>query len=140
MLLGVAAALLSGVPTLLLSYVAGFVVIAVSTRDLPASLLAAATVLPLMLIFVGIPLSLVIGSAFGLLLGLGCMLRNRPLAITAGAVLGMFCAVLILGVLIPLLADASDGFWHIVTTPYVAAIYGAVLGVIGSRVFRWLES
>ncbi len=140
MLLGVAAGLLSGVPTLLLAYFAGVFVIAISTRDLPATLLAAVTVLPLILIFVGIPLSLVVGSMYGLLLGLGSMLRSRQPGILVGAALGVLCSLLILGLLIPLLAASDSGFLQIVSRPYVAAIYGAVLGAIGSRIFRWLES
>lgn len=139
--LALAAAILSAIPGLALAYIVGVVVIAFSLRDLAATLLAALTALPLMLIFVGIPVSLVIGVLSGLVLGLGSILRGRPLGIVIGAAIGGVCSAVILSLIVPLLASAQRGdFLDIATRLYVSASYGVVIGAIASRLFRWMDS
>ena len=138
--LGIASALIGGVLCLILAYGAGVVVIAISLRELPATVLAAVTVLPLMLIFIGIPVTSILGLMTGLLLGLGAALRGRPFGFLVGALLGIVCAEVVLSLLLPLVAPPQrDDFIHIVSSPYLSASYGVVLGVITSRLLAWMD-
>jgi hypothetical protein len=139
-LLGILSGILGGICCLILAYVVGVVVVAVSLRDLLATLLAAGTVLPLMLIIIGVPVTFVIGVITGGLTGIGAALRNRPFGFLVGALAGAICSVFILSVLVPLIAPPQPGdFVHIVSRLYLSASYGLVLGVITSRLFRWMD-
>ena len=139
-LLGIASGLIGGFLCLILAYVAGVIVVAISLRELFATLLTALTVLPLMLIIVGIPVTFVIGAMTGILLGVGAWLRNRPFGFLVGALVGAICSVLILSVLVPLIAAPQpDDFVHIVSRPYLSASYGAVLGASASRLLKWMD-
>ena len=70
LLLGVLAGLIATPVALLLAYGVGIISIAVNTGELFATLLSAATVLPLMLLLVALLPTLVISILTGLLLGL----------------------------------------------------------------------
>lgn len=138
--LGIVAGILGGVCSLILAYVAGVVVVAISSRDLLATLLTAGTVLPLMLIIVVVPVTFVLGVMTGGLLGIGTALRNRPFGFLIGALIGAICSELLFSLTLPLIAPPQQGdFVHIASSPYLSGIYGAVLGLVTSRLFRWMD-
>jgi uncharacterized membrane protein required for colicin V production len=138
--LGMASGVLAGGCCLILAYVVGVVVVAVSLRELFPTILTAGTVLPLMLIVVGIPVTIVLGLLTGALLGAGAALRDKPFGFLPGVIVGALCSVFILSVLLKLIAPPQrDDFVHIVSSPYLSASYGAVLGAITSRLFRWMD-
>ena len=137
--LGVGSGILGGICCLILAYVVGVVVVAITLRELAATLLTAATVLPLMLIIIGVPVTFVLGVMTGALLGIGAALRNRPFGLLVGAMVGAICSVSILSVLVPLIAPPQPGdFVHIVSRLYLSTSYGVVLGMITSLLFRWM--
>jgi hypothetical protein len=139
-LLGLASGIIGGLPCLVLAYLVGVVAIALSFHELLPTLLAAVTVLPLMLIIVGVPVTFVLGLITGGLLGIGAALRNGPFGLLLGVVAGVVCAELLISVCLPLIAPPQRGdFIHIVASPYVSAIYGALLGLSTTVIFRWLD-
>jgi len=139
-LLGIASGLIAGVCCLILSYVAGVMVVAISLRELLATLLTALTVLPLMLIIVGLPVTFVLSVMTGGLLGIGAALRNRPFGSLAGSLVGAICSGFVLSLVVPLVAPPQRGdFIHIVSNPYLSASYGVVLGAITSWLLRWMD-
>lgn len=140
LLLGILSALVAGVVSLILAYFVGVVVVALTLRELPATLLTAGTVLPLMLIFVGIPVTIVLALMVGSLLGLGAVVRTRPPGLLIGALLGVLSGLFVLSLVLPLMlpSDGND-FTHIVSRPYLSASYGFVVGVISGGLQRWLD-
>ena len=139
-LLGLASGLLGGICCLILAYFAGLVVIAISLQEMLATLLAAVTVLPLMLIIIGIPLTFVLGMMTGGLLGAMAAVRNRPIGVLVSALVGMVSAELVLSLFVPLIAPPQRGdFIQIVSNPFLSGSYGVVLGMITSRFFRWMD-
>lgn len=139
-LLGIAAGVLGGISCLILAYIVGVIVIAISLREALATLLAAVTVLPLMLIIVGVPVTFVLGLLTGALLGTMAALRKRPFGFPVSALVGMVGAELVLSLLVPLIAPPQRGdFIHIISNPYLSGSYGVALGAITSRFFRWMD-
>ncbi|HEX5834710.1 MAG TPA: hypothetical protein VFY34_12695 [Pyrinomonadaceae bacterium] len=135
-LLGAAAGLLSALVCVGIAYVVGVVTIAVDVREFLPTLLAAVTVLPLMLLFVVLLPTLVIGLLTGATIGVTAGYSPRVYLI--GAVAGLlFGVVLLSGVLPLILAPQPGDFTSIVARPLWAGIYALFLGLLTSRFFRW---
>jgi len=133
LLYGFLAGLLSAFLTLLVSYVVGVVVIAVTTKELLATLLAAVTVWPLMLLFVLVVPTVVVGVLVSLTLGLAS--RYDYLV---GAVAGVvFSLALLSGVLPVIFAPAHGDFTSIISRPLISASYGLVLGLVAARLQKY---
>jgi hypothetical protein len=140
-LLGIAAGAVSSAFVLILPYVVGVVAIAVTLQDFFATLLAALTVLPLMLLLVLLPLTLLVGTTAGLLLGLCSRLRGRPFGVAAGAVVALVLTELIFSLALPLVMPPrpSGDFTTVVGSPYLSAAYGLALGSATGLLFRRLS-
>jgi hypothetical protein len=143
--MGIVAGAVSSVFVVILSYLAGVFVIAHSMPDrsqeaLIAVLLAAVTVLPLLLLIVVLPTTLLVGITAGFLLGLGSRLRGRPLGTFAGALVGLALSELVFSVALPHVAPPrpSGDFVSIVSSPYLSAAYGLTLGSTAGLIFRRL--
>jgi hypothetical protein len=140
LLLGILSSLLAGVVSLILAYLVGIVVVALSVRELLATLLTAGTVLPLMLIFVGIPVTIVLALMIGGLLGLGAAVRTRPPGLLMGALVGVLAGLFVLSLVLPVILPSNgNDFSQIVSRPYLSASYGLVLGVISGGLQRWFD-
>lgn len=135
---GLLAGFFGGILGVLLFYGVAVVATAFYTRDFFATLLAAATYIPLMLLFFSLPL-MMLGLAIGLSLGVigktQSEVPNLGIALLAGGVVGF----LVLRLLLPLVFTPKPGdFTSIVSGVYFALGYGAVVGVISQRLFRKL--
>lgn len=118
------------------AYVVGVVKIAVDVREVLPTLLAAVTVLPLMLLFVLLVPSLVIGLLTGVTIGVTANYSSRVYLI--GAVAGVLFGLVLLSGVLPLIVVPQPGdFTSIVTRPVWAGIYALFLGLLASRFFRW---
>jgi hypothetical protein len=136
--LGAAAGLLSALVSLGAAYVVGVVVIAADVKDFFPTLLAAVTVLPLMLLFVLLVPTLAIGLLTGVTIGLTANHSSRTYLIGAAAGL-LFGLVLLTGVLPLIVVPEPGDFTSIVTRPLWAAIYALILGLLASRFYRWFK-
>jgi hypothetical protein len=140
LLLGILSGLIAGVVSLILAYFVGVVVVALTLRELPATLLTAGTVLPLMLIFVGIPVTIVLAMMIGVLLGLGAAVRTKPPGLLVGALLGVLSGLFVLSLVLPVLLPSNgNDFTQIVSRPYLSASYGFAMGVISGGLQRWID-
>lgn len=120
------------------AYVVGVVKIAVDVREVLPTLLAAATVLPLMLLLVLLVPTLVMGLLTGLTIGITANYSSRVYFI--GAVAGLFSGLIVLIGVLPVLVTPQPGdFTSIVTRPLWASIYALILGLLTARFFRWFE-
>ena len=139
LLLGIAAGLLSAPIGLLVVYLVGVIVIAATLRELFPTLLAAATALPLMLLFVLLVPTLVIVFVIGVAIGISEGLSGTRSGVYAiGAVAGLLCAELILaGVLRLLIVPQPGDFTSMVSNPVLAGVYGVLLGLITAKLFHW---
>jgi hypothetical protein len=127
--------MLSALADLILAYLLGVVVIAVNTREFFATVLAATTVLPLMLLFVLLIPTIVIGLLVGIVIGVAAQIGSRVYVI--GAVAGVLFAVAVLSGVLPLIIVTEPGnFTSIVTRPLLTGVYGLILGLTASRFFR----
>jgi hypothetical protein len=134
---GLMAGLSAAVATALLGYLIGVIVILVQTREFFATLLAAVTVLPLMMLFVVFPISLAIGIITGLGLVFVSDLRNRSFFIALGAILSFVLAEVLLGIVAPLIFRSEPGdFVSIVRNPFLSGSYGLILGALTAKLFR----
>jgi hypothetical protein len=136
-LLGLLAGLLSAVVGLVLAYLVGVIVIAVHTKEFLPTVLASVTVLPLMMLFVLLLPTLVLG----LLVGVAIVMSNSVVRQVhfAGGTAGVLLGVILLSALLPLVVTLHPGdFTSIVSHPVVAALYGLVIGLVASRLFRML--
>ena len=116
----------------------GVVIIAVDVREFLPTLLAAGTVLPLMLLFVVLIPTLVIGLLTGVTIGATADYSSRVYFI--GAVAGLLFGLVILSGVLPLIIAPQPGdFTAIVTRPLWASIYALFLGLLASRFFRWFQ-
>jgi hypothetical protein len=135
----VAAGLLATLVSLLLAYVVGVIVILVAVGELAATALAALTVLPIMLLFFLLPLSLAIAFVTGVVLAIVSHLRQRPGDAVIGALVALVLAELFLSVLAPRVFGTSDrDFTDIIGNPLLSASYGIVLGGLTGFAFRRL--
>ena len=134
-----AAGLLATLVSLFLSYVVGVVVTLVAVDELAASGLVALTVLPIMLLFVLLPLSLAIAFGTGVVLAMVSHLRQRPAGAVIGALVALVLAELFLSLIAPQVFGTSDrDFTDISGNPLLAASYGIVLGGLTGFAFRRL--
>jgi hypothetical protein len=139
-MLGLLSAVLAGVVSLILAYFVGVVVVALSVRELLPTLLTAGTVLPLMLIFVGIPVTIVLAVMIGGLLGLGATVRSKPPGLLIGALLGVVLGLFVLSLVLPaILPPNGNDFSSIVSRPYLSASYGFAMGLVSGLLQRWLD-
>ena len=137
-LLGAAAGLLSAFVCVGVAYVVGVVTIAIDVREFLPALLASVTVLPLMLLFVVLIPTLVIGLLTGVTIAVTANYSRRVYLI--GAVAGLlFGLVLLCGVLPLIVAPQPGDFTSIVARPLWASIYALFLGLLASRFFRWFQ-
>ena len=137
--LGLLAGLLSALVGLFLVYLTGIVATAISTRDFFATLLAAATFLPLMVFFVLFFPSIALSLLVGLTLGLGSNFNKRASGLVVGALTGLIFAEIVLSLVLPLIVAPQAGdFTSIVSNHYLSAAYGLILGIFTSLFFRWM--
>ena len=138
--LGVLAGLASALICLLLAYLVGVVVTGFSTRELFATLLAAATVLPIVLALVVGPPTLVIGFLTGLTSGILANFTRR-LIMPCAALIGFVSAEVVISVLLPLVVVPHEGdFTSIITSHYSSGLYGLILGTITGLFCRQLAN
>ena len=138
MFLGAAAGLLSAFVCVGVAYVVGVVSIAVDVREFLPTLLAAVTVLPLMLLFLVLIPTLVIGLLTGVTIAACAGYSSRTYFI--GAVAGIFFGLVLLCGVLPLIVTPQPGdFTSIITRPVWASIYALFLGLLTSRFFRWFQ-
>jgi hypothetical protein len=136
--LGAAAGLLSAFMCVGVAYVVGVVTIAFDVREFLPTLLSAVTVLPLMLLFVVLLPTLVIGLLTGVTIGVAANHSSRVYFI--GAVAGLLFGVILLsGVLTWIIEPQPGDFTSIVTRPLWASIYALFLGLLASRFFLWFQ-
>jgi hypothetical protein len=134
---GAGAGLLSGLVCLGAAYVVGVVTIAADVKEFFPTVLAAVTVLPLMLLFVLLVPTLIAGLLTGLTIGVATSYSSRVYFI--GAVAGLLFGLVLFSGLLPLIVVPQAGdFTSIVTRPFWAGIYAFFLGLLTSRFFRWL--
>lgn len=137
-ILGAAAGLLSALVCLGVAYVVGVVTIAVDVREVLPTLLAAATVLPLMLLFVVLVPTLLIGLLTGVTIGAGANYSSRVYLI--GAAAGLLFGLIVLRGVLPLIIVPEPGdFTSIVTRPIWVGVYSLFLGLLASRFFSWFR-
>ena len=135
---GLLAGLASGLICLLLAYLVGVALTGFSTRELFATLLTAATVLPIVLALVVGPPTLVVGFLTGLTSG---VLANftRRLIIPCTALTGLVAAEVVISFLLPLVVVPHEGdFTSIITNHYLSGLYGLILGTITGLLCRRL--
>ena len=101
MFLGTVAGLIGSVAGLIVVYVVSVLVIFVKSQDVLATLLAAFTFLPLMLILVLFLPNLILGILIGLVLGAMGFWRSRLAGFAVGMVIGFICAELMLSFILP---------------------------------------
>jgi len=132
-LYGFLAGLLSALVTLIFTYLIGVVVIAVTTREFFATVLASVTVWPLMLLFV----LLVPTVVAGVLVSFTISLASRHDYLT-GAIAGVAFSLALLSGLLPLIfAPANGDFISIISRPTLSAAYGLVLGLVAARLQKY---
>jgi len=136
LLLGALAGLIAAPLSLLLAYVVGLITIAVNTGELFATLLSAATVLPLMLLFVLLLPTLAISIVTGLLLGLLSSFIKGWFK-TIGCLLGLLVSEICLSLILPMIiVPRANDFMAIVSNYFVSASYGALIGIIVAWLYR----
>ena len=119
-----------------LAYVAGVIKIAFDVKEVLPTLLAAVTVLPLMLLFVLLIPSLVMGLLTGVTIGITAHYSSRVYFI--GAVAGAYFGLIVLIDVLPIIITPQPGdFTSIITRPVWAGSYALVLGLMTARFFRW---
>ena len=137
-LLGAAAGLLSAFVCIGVAYVVGVIKIAFDVKEVLPTLLAAVTVLPLMLLFVLLVPSLVMGLLTGATIGVTAHYSSRVYFI--GAVVGAFFGLIVLIDVLPIIITPQPGdFTSIITRPIWAGVYSLFLGLLTSRFFSWFR-
>lgn len=130
--LGVLAGLLSAPLGLIAAYAVGVVLIGFKTHEFLATLLAAGTVLPLMLLFVLTLPTTIICILSGLTIASISAFSRQP--ILMGAVVGLILAEIVLTFAAPLVVPGD--FTSIVSRPLLSGSYGLLLGVITGAFFQ----
>jgi hypothetical protein len=126
---------------LLLAYLVGIIVTAISTRDFLTTLLVAVSYLPLMILCVLFFPSIALSLLIGLTLGLGSNFDKRASGLAVGAITGLMLGEIVLSLVLPLIVAPQPGdFTSIVSNHYLSGAYGLVLGALTSRFFRWLNA
>jgi hypothetical protein len=136
--LATVAGLLGSMASLLVAYVAGSIAILVHTGEVLPTLLAMGTVLPLMLLFVILPLTLVASGPTALILI--CFARLKYLVLM-GALVGLIAVEIVFAILAAWVFNPAPGdIFQLAANPIVAGSYGALLGVIVALLIRRLVS
>jgi hypothetical protein len=122
---------------LLVAYAGSVVAVAFATKELYPTLLAATALLPLMFLLVLLLPTIVIAVAVGVTIGLAGANRSSRIYLV-GTAAGVLFAEIVLTGLLPLFAKVDpDGFVYFATRPVLTGLYGALLGLIAARLFRW---
>lgn len=118
------------------AYVVSVVVIAADVKEFLPTLLAAVTVLPLMLLFVLLVPTLIAGVLTGVVISVAANYSSRVYFI--GAVAGLLLGLVLFSGVLPLIVVPQAGdFTSIVTRPFWAGLYALFLGFLAARFFRW---
>jgi hypothetical protein len=133
LILGGLAGLVSSLVVLVLAYLGGVVATAWNSKELFATLLTAVTVLPLMLLLVLLPATIIIAVGLGIFLGLVSHWTSRLLLIIGG-VTGAAVSVIVLSLILPGLAPGD--FTALVRSYPLSLTYGFVLGATTAWFFR----
>jgi len=135
---GLVAGLLAALVSIAFAYVAGVVTIAIDLKEFLPTLLAATTVLPLMLLFTLLLPSIIIGWLVALAISVVANSTSRVYLV--GAIAGLVFGLAILRGLLPLVFGNSTGdFVAIIGRPFVSGIYALFLGVMTSLFFNWIN-
>lgn len=135
---GLAAGLLAALVGLGLAYLVGVVTIAIDVKEFLPTLLAATTVLPLMLFFTLFIPTIIIGLLVGLAIGLAG--DGPPRIFVVGAIAGLIFGLAILRGLLPLIfGNSPDDFISIISRPFVSGIYALFLGLMTSAFYGWFS-
>jgi hypothetical protein len=136
--LGAVAGLLSALVSLGAAYVVGVVAIALHVKEFLPTVLAAATVLPLMLLFVVLIPSLVIGLLTGVTIG--GTARYGAFVYFIGPLAGLLFGLFVISGVLPLIFESQlEDFTYIATRPLWTGLYGFFLGLLAARFFRWFH-
>ena len=121
-----------------LAYVVSVVIIAADVKEFVPTVLAAVTIVPLMLLFVVLVPTLITGLLTGVTIGVAGNYSSRVYFI--GAVAGLLFGLVLFSGVLPLIVIPKAGdFTSIVTRPLWAGAYALVLGLLASRFFRWFH-
>lgn len=135
-LLGAAAGLLGAFVSLGAAYVVGVVAVAVIVKDFWPTILTATSILPILLLFVVLVPSLVIGLLTGMTVGITA--RYGAYVYFIGAVTGLLLGLFSLSGVLPLIFEPQwDDFTSLASRPLWVSIYALFLGLMTSRFFRW---
>jgi hypothetical protein len=114
---GMIAGVCSAILTVIVAYLVGIVITVVDLGELLPSLLVAVTYLPLMLLLVLLPLSLVISISTGLILAVLSPGHARSRSVFLGAVISLILCLVLLSVIAPMVFHSQPGdFVHIIKT------------------------
>src|SRR5262249_5662739 len=101
-----------------------------------ATVLAATTVLPLMLLFVLLTPTIVMGLLVGLVIALTAKVSSRVFLI--GATAGILSGIALLTVVLPLVIKPEPGdFTSVVSNPFLSVTYGLILGLLASGIYSY---
>jgi hypothetical protein len=139
--LGILGGVLSGGICLILVYIGGAIAIAIESRDVLATVLAAATVLPLMILLILMLPTIILAVLTGLLAGTVLNFRTSLLSLVGTVAISLILTELVFAVLLPLIAGSeSQDFVSFASNKYLAGLYGVILGLLVDRLFNWLAS
>jgi len=126
---GFLAGLLSAPLGLVTAYLVGVLMTAYKTREFFPTLLAAGTVLPLMVLFVLALPTLLICILSGLTIALSSTFIDRPVLI--GGTIGVMFGEIVLTALLPLvIVPHANDFTSIISNPVLSGSYGLMLGLL----------
>lgn len=135
---GLTAGLLAALVSLGFAYGVGVAAIAIDLKEFLPTLLAATTVLPLMLFFVLFIPTIIIGLLVGLALSLAGKGTSRVYLV--GAAAGLIFGLAILRGLLPLIfGNSPDDFLSIIRRPFVSGVYALFVGLMTSVFFCWFS-
>jgi|SRR5215470_11439042 len=137
LILGGLAGLVSTLVCLLLAYFAGVIATAWNSQEFFPTLLAAVTVLPLMLLLVLLPATIIIAVAVGLFLGL-LFQRTRSLLLIIGGVAGGVVSLIVLSLIVPSIAPGD--FTAILRSYPISLTYGFVVGLVTAWFFQRMSA
>jgi hypothetical protein len=137
--IGALSGVVGGALCLIIIYLSSVVVIAFKLRDLFATLLAALTVLPLLLLLIVLMPTILMGVTIGLLAATAFSSCKPALSYIVTAGLGFVLAELIFAVVLPWIAPPENGdFVSMASNPYQLAVFGLILGMLTNTVYRKL--
>jgi hypothetical protein len=140
LLLGLISGVIGGAVCIILVYLCGTVAIAIQVKELFPTLLAALTVLPLMIILILLLPTTILSLLIGLLAGTVLNLRNSAVSFLVTISISLVLVEIVFAGLLPMIAasDSSD-FVSMASNPYIAGLYGLTLGALINRFFSWFN-